>query len=169
MPDKYLGRREQMFPRLSTAQLGRLEPAGRRRRVRAGEIVAEQGDATPSFFVVLSGALAIAHPDRDQEVPLHVLRQGEFNGEVNMLSARPSLVRTRAIEAGELLVINPEDLRKVVQSDAELSELLMRAFILRRVALIAGAFGDTVLIGSTHSAATLRIREFLTRNAQPHA
>jgi len=169
LPDKYLGRREQMFPRLSTAQLGRLEPAGRRRRVRAGEIVAEQGDATPSFFVVLSGALAIAHPDRDQEVPLHVLRQGEFNGEVNMLSARPSLVRTRAIEAGELLVINPEDLRKVVQSDAELSELLMRAFILRRVALIAGAFGDTVLIGSTHSAATLRIREFLTRNAQPHA
>src|SRR5438445_2508376 len=169
LPDKYLGRREQMFPRLSTAQLGRLEPAGRRRRVRAGEIVAEQGDATPSFFVVLSGALAIVHPDRDQEVPIHTLREGEFSGEVNMLSARPSLVRTRATEAGELLVINPEDLRKVVQSDAELSELLMRAFILRRVALIAGAFGDTVLIGSTHSAATLRIREFLTRNAQPHS
>jgi len=59
LPDKYLGRREQMFPRLSTAQLGRLEPAGRRRRVRAGEIVAEQGDATPSFFVVLSGALYV--------------------------------------------------------------------------------------------------------------
>src|SRR5205823_8692581 len=118
LADTYGGRREQMFPRLSTGQVARFAQIGQRRQVARGEIVAEQGDATPSFFVVLSGALAIAHPDRDQEVPLHVLRQGEFNGEVNMLSARPSLVRTRAIEAGELLVINPEDLRKVVQSDA---------------------------------------------------
>jgi len=165
----YGGRREQMFPRLSTAQVARLAQVGHRRQVESGEVVAEQGDATPSFLVVISGALAIVHPGAAEELPITILREGEFTGEVNMLSARPSLVRARVTESGELLVITPEALRKVVQSDSELSELLMRAFILRRVGLIANSLGDTVLIGSTHSAATLRIREFLTRNGQPHA
>ena len=169
MADMYGGRREQMFPRLSTAQVARLAQVGHRRQVESGEVVAEQGDATPSFLVVISGALAIVHPGAAEELPITILREGEFTGEVNMLSARPSLVRARVTESGELLVITPEALRKVVQSDSELSELLMRAFILRRVGLIANSLGDTVLIGSTHSAATLRIREFLTRNGQPHA
>src|SRR5258708_14778569 len=158
-----------MFPHLSTAQLARLAQVGQRRQVGRGEMVAEQGDATPSFFVVISGALALVQPSGGVELPITILREGEFSGEVNMLSARPSLVRARMAESGELLVITPEALRRVVQSDSELSELLMRAFILRRVALIANALGDTVLIGSAHSAATLRIREFLTGNGQPYA
>jgi thioredoxin reductase (NADPH) len=169
LADKYGGRREQMFPRLSAAHLERLAEVGQQRQVARGEIVAEQGDSRPRFFVVLSGALSIVHPEGDGEVLIHNLGVGEFTGEVNMLSARPTLVRARMSAAGELLVIESEDLRRVVQSDAELSELFMRAFILRRVALIGSALGDTVLIGSTHSASTLRIRDFLVRNGQPHA
>jgi thioredoxin reductase (NADPH) len=86
-----------------------------------------------------------------------------------MLSGRRALARARMAESGELLAVAPEALRKLVQSDVDLSDLLMRAFLLRRVDLIAKAYGDTVLIGSRHSAPTLRIREFLTRNGQPHA
>jgi thioredoxin reductase (NADPH) len=56
-----------------------------------------------------------------------------------------------------------------VQTDDELSEILMRAFILRRAEMIAHGIGDVVLVGSSHSAGTLRIREFLTRNGHPHA
>src|SRR4029077_14749546 len=52
---------------------------------------------------------------------------------------------------------------------AELSELMMRAFILRRVALMSSGEGEVVVIGSHHSAAPLRLREFLTRNAYPYA
>ena len=169
MADIYGGRREQMFPRLSADQLARLAQIGQRRPVERGEIVAEQGDKSASFLVVLSGALAIVHPQGAEETPIAVLSAGEFTGEVNMLSGRPSLVRARAVAPGEILVIPAGALRKVVQSDSELSELLMRAFILRRVGLIDHAYGDAVLIGSTHSAETLRIREFLTRNGQPHA
>ena len=164
-----LERREQMFPSLSAVQLARLARFGRRRSVPAGEIVFEQGEASPEFFVVLSGALEVVQPADGVEVPITVHRTGGFTGEVNMLSGRRALVRGRMIEAGELLVISPEALRRIVQSDAELSELFMRAFILRRVALISHAMGDTVLIGSSHSAGTLRLREFLVRNAQPHA
>jgi thioredoxin reductase (NADPH) len=157
-----------MFPRLSDAQLGRLQRLGSRRKVEAGEIIFEQGSPTPDFFVVLSGALAIVQPADGEEVPITVHRAGEFTGEVNMLAGRRSLVRARVVEAGELLEITPSALRKIVQADAELSELLMRAFILRRVALISTERGEAVVLGSTHSAATLRIREFLSRNGQPH-
>jgi thioredoxin reductase (NADPH) len=57
----------------------------------------------------------------------------------------------------------------LIQTDAELGEILMRAFILRRVELIAAGVGDIVLIGSTYSTSTLRIKEFLVRNGQPYS
>src|SRR6202521_1723310 len=167
--DMVVERREQMFPSLSAAQMERLGLLGKRRRAERGEALYEQGEATPELFVVVSGVLELVQPGDGHEVPITTLRPGEFTGEVNMLSGRRALVRARMAEAGELRVITPEALRKLVQFDVELSDIFMRAFILRRVALIATAQGDTVLIGSTHSAATLRIREFLTRNGQPHA
>src|SRR2546427_6184417 len=57
----------------------------------------------------------------------------------------------------------------LVQIDSELSEILMRAFILRRVEMIAHEFGDVVLVGSTHAPGTLRVKEFLTRNGHPYS
>jgi thioredoxin reductase (NADPH) len=84
-----------------------------------------------------------------------------------MLSARRSLVRARVTAAGSVIAVDRNDLRALVQRDAELSEILMRAFILRRVALIARGRNDMVLLGSRHSASTRRIVEFLSRNGQP--
>jgi thioredoxin reductase (NADPH) len=161
-------RREQMFPQFTAAQIERLRSLGECRRVAAGTVLYEPGDATPNFHVVISGSLEIVQPVDGKEVPITVHAPGEFTGETNMLSGRRALVRARMREDGNLLVMTPEALRKVVQTDSEISEILMRAFILRRVALIAEGRGEAVLIGSSHSAATLRIREFLTRNGQPH-
>ena len=56
----------------------------------------------------------------------------------------------------------------LVTTDSYLGELIMRAFILRRVELIAHGFGNVVLIGSNHCAGTLRAKEFLTRNGHPY-
>jgi thioredoxin reductase (NADPH) len=64
--------------------------------------------------------------------------------------------------------MNNRDFRALVARDAELSEIFMRAFILRRVSLINQGFGNVILLGSRHSAPTLRLREFLTRNGHPH-
>jgi thioredoxin reductase (NADPH) len=75
---------------------------------------------------------------------------------------------TRARSAGEVIELDRERLLALVQTDAELSEVILRAFILRRVELIAGGFGDVVLIGSTHCSGTLRVKEFLTRNSHPY-
>jgi thioredoxin reductase (NADPH) len=77
-------------------------------------------------------------------------------------------VRGRVTEAGEFLEISPDGLRSIVAKDAELSEIFMRAFILRRIALISSGQGNVVILGSRHSANTLRLREFLGRNAHPY-
>ena len=163
-------RREATFPTLGPQQVHRLLQCGRRRLTKVGEIVFDQGDPTPNFFIVLEGELEIVQPGPGgAELPVVIHGPGQFTGEANMLSGRPSLVRGRVREAGALLEIDRHGLRTLVQLDSELGELIMRAFILRRVSLIAHGIGDVVLVGSVHSAATLRIREFLTRNSHPFA
>ncbi|TMG05863.1 MAG: FAD-dependent oxidoreductase [Chloroflexi bacterium] len=167
MADPYVDRRDQMFPRLTAAQLGRISGVGERRRVRSGEVLFEVGEQNTRFFVVIEGAVEIVSPIDGREEQITVHGPGEFTGEINMLSARRTLVRGRALGDGSIVVVDREHLRALVQRDFELSEILMRAFILRRVALIAHGVSGLVLIGSRHSAHTLRIREFLIRNGQP--
>src|ERR1700719_3447159 len=157
-----------MFPALTDAQIARLSAFGQQRPVETREIVFDIGDASRGVFVVLEGSIEVVNVTKDHEEVLRVLRRGEFTGEVNQLSGRRSLVRCRAREASSLLEIARSDLRRVMQNDAELGEILLRAFMLRRVYLIAHSAGDAVLIGSSHSADTLRLQSFLGRNGHPH-
>ena len=167
MTDPYVDRRQQMFPQLTAAQIGRISGVGERRRVRAGEVLFELGEQNTRFFVVIEGAVEIVRPVDGREERITVHGPGEFTGEINMLSARRTLVRARALGDGSIVVVDREHLRALVQRDFELSEILMRAFILRRVALISHGESGLILIGSRHSAPTMRIREFLSRNGQP--
>jgi len=162
-----MNRGEQLFPRLTPAQIDRIAKVGTRRPVRAGELLFDVGDQNTRFFVVLSGAIDIVRPVGDRDEPVVVHEAGEFTGEINMLSARRSLVRARAAGDGEVIAVDRDDLRTLVQRDSELSEILLRAFILRRLALMGQEGNDMVLLGSRHSGSTQRIREFLSRNGQP--
>jgi thioredoxin reductase (NADPH) len=167
MPDSTSERRARMFPQLTPAQVERIEKLGTRRRVKAGEVVFAVGDRRTAFFVVLEGALEILRPVGDGEARVVLHGPGEFTGEINMLSGRRALVRGRVAQDGVLIEVDNGRLRELVQRDFELSEILMRAYILRRVGLIAEGTSALVLIGSRHSASTMTIRAFLTRNAQP--
>jgi thioredoxin reductase (NADPH) len=167
MADPSVDRRLQMFPELTEAQLHRISNIGERRSVRAGEILFEAGEQNTKFFVVIEGAIQVLRPVGQREEPMVLHGPGQFTGEINMLSSRRSLVRGQAVKDGSVIVVDRERLRTLVQRDSELSEILMRAFILRRVGLLAVAENELVLLGSPHSGATLRLKEFLTRNAQP--
>jgi thioredoxin reductase (NADPH) len=162
-----MDRAAQMFPQLTPAQIERISSVGRRREVRAGEVLFDVGDQNTRFFVVLCGAIDIVRPIGDREEPVTVHHPREFTGEINMLSARRSLVRARTVGDGAVIAVDRDDLRMLVQRDSELSEILMRAFILRRVALMTQDRNDMVLLGSRHSGTTQNIREFLSRNGQP--
>jgi len=159
---------ERLFPTLTSAQIARIAEHGRRRAVTRGEVLVEVGDKAIAFFVVLSGEIQILRPSGAADALIVAHRAGQFLGEGNMITGRRALVRAYVSESGEVLQLDREDLLALIQTDAELSEILMRAFILRRSELIAAGVGDVVLIGSTHCAGTLRVKEFLTRNGHPY-
>jgi thioredoxin reductase (NADPH) len=169
MVDVSVDRRRDMFPKLNDAQLQRVARYATRRHIKAGEILFEQGTSSLGIHVLLSGGLEIVRPGLVGDELITVHHGGEFTGEVNVLAGRRSLVRARMIEEGDVLALDPAGLRRLIQDDPEISDVLMRAFILRRVALIARGAGDATLIGSTHSAGTLRLQEFFTRNGHPYA
>ena len=160
---------DSMFPKLDDAQIARLAPFGQQGDVEAGAVIMDQGDSHHGIFVVLKGSLEVRSVSAGDGPPLRVISCGEFSGEVNVLSSRRSLVRILAREPGTLLEINRANLRHIMQTDVALGEIFLNAFLLRRVFLIANSVGDAVLIGSSHSSDTLRLREFLTRNGHPHA
>ncbi len=159
--------RGEAFPVLTAEQIDRIRPLSKVRKVNAGEIVFEPGDLDIPFFVLLSGGMEIVQPGINGERLIVDLGAGEFTGEITMISGRRGLVRGRVTAAGEFLEMSSGQLRSLVARDAELSELFMRAFILRRVTLINRGQGNVILMGSRHSAASLRLREFLVRNGHP--
>src|ERR1700686_50032 len=160
-------RREQLFPKLADAQIERIASIGRKRKVAKGEMLIKQGDVAP-FFLIISGRLDIIQPTEQGELTIVQHEPGHFTGELNMLTGRRSLVCARMGEDGEVIELTPEEMQALVQTDVGISQVLMTAFIFRRLELIANHVGDAVVIGSPHSPGTLRIKEFLSRNGHPY-
>jgi thioredoxin reductase (NADPH) len=163
-----LDARTQIFPTLTPAQINRIRPLGRVRHVDRGEILFDLGQTNIDFFVVLSGSLEVVQPSIEGERPITVHNACSFTGELTMISGHRIFVRGRVLEPGEVLELSSDALRSLIAKDAELSEIFMRAFILRRLELISRGYGNLILLGSRHSAQTLRLREFLTRNGHPY-
>lgn len=157
------------FPTLTPAQMARVAARGSARPTRAGEVLIAAGDRGVPFFLLTAGRVEIVRPCGDDETLVAVHERGQFTGEVNMLSGRRSLVLARVSEPGEVIELDRDRLLTLVQTDSELGEILLRAFILRRVELIARGIGDVVVVGSGYCPATLRVREFLNRNGHPYA
>ena len=150
----------QTFPILTETQINRVRPLGKLRQVKKDEILFEPGDVKVPFFVLLSGSMEIVQPDLKGERLIVTHSPGEFTGEMAMISGQRCLVRGRVTEPGEFLELGGDGLRSLVAKDSELSDIFMRAFILRRLALISRGQGNMILMGSQHSANTLRLREF---------
>jgi thioredoxin reductase (NADPH) len=116
--------------------------------MQSGEVLVEQGDREIPFFVVVSGEVEIVRPSGTAETLVTVHRPGQFSGEVSMLYGRPAIFRVRAAKPGELIELDRQHMLTLMQTDAELGEIVMRAFLLLRVELVAAGVGDVVLIGS---------------------
>jgi thioredoxin reductase (NADPH) len=162
-------RRPQLFPPLTDAQIARVARLSTRRRVRRGEMLFNEGEVHRHFFVVLSGGVEIAQAGERGERVLDTVRPGEFTGEFDLLTDQPSLYRGRAVEDGEVLDLAHEKLGQLVRTDGELGDIILRAFLVRRVAGLEQGWGRVVLVGSRYSADTLRLKEFLSRNAEPYS
>jgi len=175
---------QQMFPVLSDAEIDRVRRFGEVRRFSAGEFLFEAGEAVPGTYVILSGRVAIVPRDGlGQVVPVAAFAQligapleemtevvpGEVIAEIGQLSGRPdlSVIDARAVSEVEAIVVLPEALRALLVAEAELGERILRALILRRVALIELGFGGPVLVGALRSPDVTRLSHFLERSAIP--
>jgi thioredoxin reductase (NADPH) len=162
-------RKEQMFPRLSPAMVRRIAAYGVEEFVPTGTVLFQRGQRGTDFFLVLEGLLEVFATDETGNIniiTIHAARQ--FSGEMNLFNQRSVLASGRAACDSKIVRVRSEDFRRMVASEADISEIIMRAFILRRVGLIRQGFGGVVLVGPGHSADTLRLERFLVRNGYPH-
>ena len=168
-PSELLSRRHQMFPVLTVAEMARMHRFGTRQTHAPGAKLTTAGEPGPGMFVVLRGVLAVSQRDGLGRVtPIVQHGRGHFMGEVGSLSGQPSLVDGIAQDDLEVLWLRPGQLRALIVAEADLGERLVRALILRRVALIESGASGPVLIGETGSADLLRLQNFLRRNGEPY-
>ena len=162
-------RRHQMFPVLSASDIARMQRFGKVVQHPRGARLFAAGEPGPGMFVVLQGRLAVSQRDGMGHVlPVVEHGPGEFSAEVGQLSGSPALVDGHAAEDVETLLIAPDQLRALIIAEADLGERLVRALILRRVALIEAGASGPVLIGQPQSARVMRLQGFLSRNGEPH-
>jgi thioredoxin reductase (NADPH) len=162
-------RRDQMFPKLRPQEIERLRRFGEVRRFKAGDLLFMTGEPSPGMFVLIVGTVAVSSRDGlGHVVPIVEEGPGQFLAEIGQLSGRPAFVDARAKTDIEALLIPPEGLRRLIIAEAELGEKIMRALILRRVALIENGAGGPVLIGPALNPDLVRLQNFLARNGYPH-
>jgi thioredoxin reductase (NADPH) len=162
-------RREQMFPKLELREIDRLRRFGEVRPYAAGEALFLTGEIAPGMFVLIKGSVRVTRRDPlGRSAPIVVLEPGEFVAEVGQLSGQPAFVDVHAIDEVDALLIPSENLRSLMIEEPELGERIMRALILRRIALVEAGAGGPVLIGLESSPEVIRLQGFLARNAYPH-
>jgi thioredoxin reductase (NADPH) len=163
------GRRDQAFPVLRSEEIDRVRRFAEPCRYADGERIYETGKPSPGVLVILSGLMRISGRDgHGHDLPVVDHGAGSFSGELGQLSGKRSFVDAIAVGNVDALLLTPDHLRALLISEAALGERIMRALILRRVALIESGAGGPVLVGPTQSPDVARLRNFLSRNGIPH-
>ncbi len=156
-----------LFPVLSTAQIARIAFHGLIRPLTRGEVLIEGGQTDVPFFVVKAGEIEVIRPSGLGALLIAIVRANQFTGDISMILGRPAQMRLCASQSGEVVQLTRDQMHALIQTDAEIGAVLMKALIYRRIELVAQGIGDAPLIGSAQSAARLRIKAFLTRNDHP--
>ncbi|OSC32100.1 cyclic nucleotide-binding protein [Mycobacterium vulneris] len=156
------------YPRLTEDQIATLLPGGTRRRVGVDEILIREGMRSDELFLILSGKVAIVADDESGERQvLRVHGPGRFLGELGDLEGQPAFYTAIVVVEGEVLAVPTSRVRALVAHDQVLSDLILRAYLVRRSLLIGQGVGFRI-IGSCFSPDTARLREFAARNRLPH-
>jgi thioredoxin reductase (NADPH) len=168
-PSDPYARSAQTFPKLSSEMAARVAAFGTEEFAPAGTMVFERGQRRVDFFLVLEGEIEIFDLDRNHQ-PNVFTGHGErqFTGELDLFNDRQILVSGRTGRDSRLVRVARADFQRMIAAEPDIGEIIMRAFILRRVGLMLHSQGGVVLIGPGHGADTVRLQRFLSRNGYPH-
>jgi len=162
-------REAQTFPRLNQEMARTVAAYGREERVASGTLLFERGQRSIDFFLVLDGAIEIFETDLEGAPRIFTVhRAGQFTGEMVLFNDRQILVSGRAREESRVVRVKRADFRRLIANEPDIGEIIMRAFILRRVGIIRHTQGGVELVGPGHGADTLRLQRFMIRNGYPH-
>jgi thioredoxin reductase (NADPH) len=168
-PSSPMNRREQTFPHLNEDMSARLVKYGVEEVVPAGTMLFRRGERRVDYFFVIEGSIEVYDTAEDGTPNVFVVHgPNQFTGEVDLFSERKIMVNGRTAAETRLVRMNPAAFRKLVSGEPDIGEIIMRAFILRRVGLIQSGQGGVILAGSAHAADTARLRSFLIRNGYPY-
>ncbi len=160
-------RPEQIFPMLTNEQIAQAKPFGKVQSLTKGTVLFERGERSVDFFIILKGNIEIyEHSSRGVNV-ITVHKQCQFTGELDLFNDREILVGGRMGADGQVIRMNRAQFRKMVSASPDLGEVIMRAFILRRVGLISHKQASVTIITDKEMSDTLRMERFLERNGYP--
>jgi thioredoxin reductase (NADPH) len=162
-------RHEQAFPTLAPDEIERVRRFGEPRSYADGEVIVRTGERGHGLRLLLTGHVVVDHVEHDGEHDTIVVHgPGSFMGELAQISGQPSLIEAHARGAVDAVVIPPDRLRGLLIAEADIGERIMRALILRRVALIERHAGGPVIVGPVGDGDVLRLADFLRRNGHPY-
>ncbi len=155
------------YPRLSAEQIGALARHGETRDTSPGMVLYRAGDPECDFFVIVAGLVEVVEELDGERRVLGVHGPGRFLGELGLLTGEVMFATAIVREAGSVVVLSADRLRAVVARDTVLGDIILRAYLQRRLSLIEAGTGVKI-IGSRFSPDTRRLREFVSRNRLPH-
>jgi len=162
-------REAQTFPKLSPPHIERIRGFGEESEYPRGTELFRRGQRGVDFFVVVEGSVEIIdHSGEGPDAAIHVHRERQFTGELDLFNNREILVSGVTGEDSRIIRVPRDGFQRLIEAEPEVAEIIIRALILRRVGLMRHAQAGVVLIGSSRSADTLRIQRFLSRNGYPH-
>src|ERR1700674_1623176 len=117
-------RLDQIFPTLNAEQIARIAAQGTQRQFESGQVIYEPGAEDAPFVVVVAGQLQMIRPSETGDTVITTLVPGQFTGEANLLAGHRPLVRVIATQRSGVVALTRAQLLAVVQTDAELGEIL---------------------------------------------
>jgi thioredoxin reductase (NADPH) len=165
-------RAHQLFPVLDQAQIETAKrfASGPAQDFAPGEIVFDVGERNTPIWLVLKGSIEVMRRDGlKRESAITSLKFGQFSGEVSQLAGQGALAQGHAGEEGlRAIPFDAAHVRALLIGSAEIGEIMMRAFILRRVGLIEDGGVGSVLVGNPGAGDVVRLEGFLRRNGYPY-
>lgn len=103
---------------MKTGALGKL--------FQPGEIIFQEGEPGDNMFVIQEGKVEVFLERKGQEVPLKLLREGDFLGEMALFNGGTRSVSARSKETSRLLTVDRKNFLRRIKEDPTIAFRLVQ-------------------------------------------
>jgi small-conductance mechanosensitive channel/CRP-like cAMP-binding protein len=133
-----------IFSPLTAEELGRLAASSASHTYAPAESIIRAGEAGDSMFVVNRGRVEVRINEGGRQRAVAELDEGDFFGEMALLTGEPRAAHVVAVEETEVLEIGHLALKQLFDANPDLVAALSHTVVERRAGLAAAATAETV-------------------------